>query len=159
MFVGTSLPLEILELSQPPCKTLQKTKVFFSVTSGACAKESHWGGRDRTRVGGGSLFKIMLPWPDTLTDLHNWVQIMVIDLCTPNIQTCIIHFCVRSNILIKMMYHTWLYDKCTMTYDHICTQFWRSVSASAALTPAVRVRIRPTPSKCLCDTHTTMHVM
>ena len=48
------------------------------------------------------------------------------------------------------MYHTWLYVKCTMIYDHICTQFWRSVSASAALTPVVRVWIRPTSSsKCL----------
>ena len=32
-------------------------------------------GRNRTRVGRGSLFKIMLPWPDALTDLQIWVQI------------------------------------------------------------------------------------
>ena len=33
-----------------------------------------------------------------------------------------IPFCVRSNTLIKMLYHALLYDKCTMNYDHICTQ-------------------------------------
>ena len=27
------------------------------------------------------------------------------------------------------MYHTLLYVECTLTYDHICTQSWRSVSA------------------------------
>ena len=32
-------------------------------------KECHWGGGDRTRVGRGSLFKLMLPCPDALTDL------------------------------------------------------------------------------------------
>ena len=46
---------------------------------------------------------------------------MVIDYCTPNLQPCIIHFCVRSNTLIKMMYHTFLDIECTMSYDHICT--------------------------------------
>ena len=35
-----------------------------------------------------------------------------------------IHFCVRSNTLIKLMYHSFLYDKCTMNYGHICLQFW-----------------------------------
>ena len=37
-----------------------------------------------------------------------------------------IPFCVRSNTLIKMVYHLLLYDKCTINYDHICTQifFW-----------------------------------
>ena len=34
-------------------------------------KEGHWVGRDRTRVGRGSLFKLVLPCPDALTDLRN----------------------------------------------------------------------------------------
>ena len=50
----------------------------------------------------------------------------VIDNCTLIIQPCMIHFCVRSNILIKMMYHTYLFVKCTMIYDHICTQIWKN---------------------------------
>ena len=48
------------------------------------------------------------------------------------------------------MYHTWLYVKCKMIYDHICTQFWRSVSASGhgntildLLPRPTRIRIRP----------------
>ena len=47
-------------------------------------------------------------------------------------------------------YHTWLYVKCTIIYDHICTQVWRSVSASGhgnlilkQLTRPSRVRFRP----------------
>ena len=47
-------------------------------------------------------------------------------------------------------YHTWLYVKCTMIYGHICTQIWRSVSASGhgnmilnKLPRPTRVRIRP----------------
>ena len=47
---------------------------------------------------------------------------MVIDYCTLNIQSCFIHFCVRSATLIKMVYHLLLYDKCTISYCHICTQ-------------------------------------
>ena len=47
---------------------------------------------------------------------------MVVDHCTLNIQTCMIHFYVRSNTLIKMVYHALLYNKCTINYDHICTQ-------------------------------------
>ena len=49
------------------------------------------------------------------------------------------------------MYHTWLYLKCTITCDHICTQFRRSVSASGhgntslnKLPRPTRVRSRPT---------------
>ena len=49
---------------------------------------------------------------------------MVIDYCTLNLQSCMIHFCVRSNTLIKLMYHSFLYDKCTINYGHICPQFW-----------------------------------
>ena len=55
-------------------------------------------------------------WPPNLSTK------MVTDHCTLNIQPCTIHFCVRSNILVKMMYHTCLYAKCTMVYNHICTQ-------------------------------------
>ena len=35
-----------------------------------------------------------------------------------------IHFCVRSNTLIKMKYHPNLCGKCTIIYDHICTQIF-----------------------------------
>ena len=52
---------------------------------------------------------------------------MVIDHCTINIQTCMIPFCVRSNILIKMMYHTCLFVNCTTIYDHICNFNFRSI--------------------------------
>ena len=52
---------------------------------------------------------------------------MVIDHCTINIQTCMIPFCVRSNVLIKIMYHTCMFVIWKLTYDHICTQFWKSI--------------------------------
>ena len=39
------------------------------------------------------------------------------------------HFNQRVTADAKM-YHTLLYVKCTIIYDHICTQIWRSVSAS-----------------------------
>ena len=45
---------------------------------------------------------------------------MVIDYCTLNIQPCMVHFYVRSNTLIKMKYHSCLFDKCIMIYNHIC---------------------------------------
>ena len=45
---------------------------------------------------------------------------MVIDLCTLDIQPCAMHFCVRSNTLIKMVYNTFLCDKCTLNHNHIC---------------------------------------
>ena len=55
---------------------------------------------------------------------------MVIVHCTLNKQTWMIpHFNQRVTADAKM-YHTWLYVKCTKIYDHICTQFWRSVSPS-----------------------------
>ena len=47
---------------------------------------------------------------------------VIVTSCMFNIQACMIHFCVRSNTLIKMMYHTFLDITCTMNYDHICTQ-------------------------------------
>ena len=39
------------------------------------------------------------------------------------------HFNQRVTADVKL-YHTWLYVKCTIIYDHICTQIWRSVSGS-----------------------------
>ena len=52
---------------------------------------------------------------------------MVIDHCTLNIQTCMIPFCVRSNVLVKMMYHKSLFLKCTMIYDYVCNSILRSI--------------------------------
>ena len=51
---------------------------------------------------------------------------MVIDYCTLNIQSCMIHFCVRSNTLIKMIYHSFLHNKCTINYINISTLSLRS---------------------------------
>jgi len=45
---------------------------------------------------------------------------MVINHCTLNIQTCMIPFCVRSNTLIKMVYHLLFCDKFTTIYGQIC---------------------------------------
>ena len=63
-----------------------------------------------------------------------WSTNMVIDYCTTNIQSCMIHFCVRSNTLIKMMYHSLLYNKRAMIYINICTLilevFWLSFSCT-----------------------------
>ena len=56
-----------------------------------------------------------------------WSTNMVIDYCTLNIQSCMIHFCVRSNVLIKMIYHTRMFIKCTTIYDHICISLFRSI--------------------------------
>ena len=52
---------------------------------------------------------------------------MVIDHCILNIHSCMIHFCVRSNMLIKMVYHSFCHNKCTINYDHICIQPLRSI--------------------------------
>ena len=55
---------------------------------------------------------------------------MVVASCMFNIHKCMIHY-INQNVTADVkMYHTWLYAKCTMIYDHICTQFWRSVSTS-----------------------------
>ena len=54
---------------------------------------------------------------------------MVIDRCTINKQTCMIHHFNQNVTADAKMYHTWLYVECKIIYDHICTQFWRSVSA------------------------------
>ena len=66
--------------------------------------------------------------------MQNWLRYlstnMVINHCTLSIQTCMIHHFNQNVTADTKMYRTWLYVKCTMVYDHICTQFWRSVSAS-----------------------------
>ena len=43
---------------------------------------------------------------------------MVIDHCTLSIQPCMIHFYVRSNILVNIMYHTFVYVEHTWSYNH-----------------------------------------
>ena len=63
-------------------------------------------------------------WPPKLS------TIMVIVQCTLNLQSCIIPFCVRSNTLIKMVYHSFWHDKCTMNYDHICSLMWKMQDCS-----------------------------
>ena len=75
---------------------------------------------------------------------------MIVASCMLNIQTCMIyHFNQRVTADAKM-YHTYLYVEHTWSYNHICTQFWRSVSPSGhgnrvlnKLTRPTRVRIRP----------------
>ena len=67
---------------------------------------------------------------------------LVTEQCKLNMQYCMIHHINQNCSADAKMYHTWLYVKCTMIYDHKCTQFWRSVSVSAALTQATRVRSR-----------------
>ena len=44
---------------------------------------------------------------------------MVIDHFTLNIQPCMIHFCVRSKILVKMMYQSYIYMKSIHRYIRI----------------------------------------
>ena len=56
-----------------------------------------------------------------------WSTNMVIDYCRLNIQSCMIYFCVRSNVLIKMICHTCMLIKCTTIYDHICISLFRSI--------------------------------
>ena len=55
---------------------------------------------------------------------------LVTEQCKLNMQYCMIHHINQNCSADAKMYHTWLYVKCTMIYDHKCTQFWRSVSAS-----------------------------
>ena len=50
-------------------------------------------------------------WPPKLSTF------MVIDHCTLNIQPCMIHFCVRTTILVNMMYHTVLHVELTLLCD------------------------------------------
>ena len=44
---------------------------------------------------------------------------MVIDSCMLNIHKCMIPLCVRTNVLVKMIYHTFVYVEHTWSYDHI----------------------------------------
>ena len=74
---------------------------------------------------------------------------LVTEQCKLNMQYCMIHHINQNCSADAKMYHTWLYVKCTMIYDHKCTQFWRSVSASGhgnmilnKLPPPTRVRSR-----------------
>ena len=83
-------------------------------------------------------------WPQNLNTN------MVIDHCTHIIQTWMIHHFDQRVTADAKIYHTWLYDKCTIIYDHIRTPFWRSVSASGhgnlilnKLPRPTRVRSRP----------------
>ena len=55
---------------------------------------------------------------------------LVTEQCKLNMQYCMIHHINQNCSADAKMYHTWLYVKCTMIYDHICAPFWRSVSAS-----------------------------
>ena len=41
-------------------------------------------------------------------------------------------------------YHTCLYVKCAMIYDHVCTESWRSVSASGHGNMILKLLPRPT---------------
>ena len=69
---------------------------------------------------------------------------MVIDHCTLNKQTWMIpHFDQHVTADAKM-YHTRLYVKCTIIYDHICTQFWRSVSGPGHGNAILNKLTRPT---------------
>ena len=69
---------------------------------------------------------------------------MVIDHCTLIKQAwMILHFNQRVTADAKM-YHTRLYIKCTTIYDHICTQFWRSVSAPGHGNAILNKLTRPT---------------
>ena len=60
-------------------------------------------------------------WPPKLS------TIMVIAQSTLNLQSCMVPFYVRSNMLIKMVYHSFCHNKCTINYDHICIQPLRSI--------------------------------
>ena len=81
---------------------------------------------------------------------------MVINHCTLYKLVCMIHHFNQNVTADAKMYHTCLYVKCTMIYDHICTQFWRSVSASGhgnvifnTFPRETRVR-SPDPNRYLC---------
>ena len=83
---------------------------------------------------------------------------MVIDHCTLTKQSCMIHHFNQRVTADVTMYHTCLYVECTLTYDHDCTQFWRSVSAAGhgnlilkQLTRPTRVR-SPDPNRHLWTT-------
>ena len=107
------------------------------------------------------LLKICLTFStiaENLVTLQSYKQIwlkdlstnMVINHCTLFKQVCMIHHFNQNVTADAKMYHTWLYVKCKIIYDHICTQFWRSVSAVGhgnvilkSVDLASRVRSRP----------------
>ena len=80
-------------------------------------------GRIRTRVSHGR------PKIDIKIDVHMWFSV----LCMFNIHKCIIHHINQNFSADAKMYHTCVYVEHTWSYDHICTQFWRSFSGSAAI--------------------------
>ena len=117
------------------------------------------------------LLKICLTFStiaENLVTLQSYKQIwlkdlstnMVINHCTLYKQVCMIHHFNQNVTADAKMYHTWLYVKCKIIYDHICTQFWRSVSAVGhgnvilkSVDLASRVRSRPAQRDSLCDTN------
>ena len=80
-------------------------------------------GRIRTRVSQGR------PKLDIKIDVHMWFSV----LCMFNIHKCIIHHINQNFSADAKMYHTCVYVEHTWSYDHICTQFWRSFSGSATI--------------------------
>ena len=52
---------------------------------------------------------------------------MVIDCCTLNKQTCMMYHFNQNVTADAKRYHTCLYVECTMIYDHICTQFLKTI--------------------------------
>ena len=87
---------------------------------------------------------------------QNLSRKIVITNCTLNIQTCMIHHFNQNLTADAKMYHACLYVNYKMIYDHICTQFWRSVSASGhgnmilnKLPRPTRVRSRRPQCQCM----------
>ena len=80
-------------------------------------------GRIRTRVSQGR------PKMDIKIDVQMWFSV----LCMFNIHKCIIHHINQNFSADAKMYHTCVYVEHTWSYDHICTQFWRSFSGSATI--------------------------
>ena len=92
------------------------------------------------------------------SSIQNWLSKlstnMVISQFTFNLQTCMIYHLNQNVTADAKRYDTCLYVECTTIYDHICTHFWRSVSASGhgntvsnKLPRPSRVRSRP-PQRC-----------
>ena len=86
--------------------------------------------------------------------MQNWLKHlitnMVVVTCMLNIQKCMIHYINQNFSADAKMYHTFLYVEHTWIHNQICTQFWRSVSASGhgnlklkTVDLATRVRSRP----------------
>ena len=69
---------------------------------------------------------------------------MVMIQCTLITKKCMIHHFNQRVTADAKMYRTWLYVKCAKIYDHICTQFWRSVRASGHGNVSLKQLTRPT---------------